>query len=93
MSKIILKGYIEVPYSDIELIKKELVKHIHNTKLETGCILFEVTQDLEDDSIFNVYEEFVSKEAFEEHQSRVKKSYWGKITKDYKRTYEIVESL
>ncbi|EPR4995117.1 putative quinol monooxygenase, partial [Vibrio navarrensis] len=40
---------------------------------------------------FDVYEEFVDKVAFEQHQKRVKASRWGKVTVSVERHYEIFE--
>lgn len=93
MAKIMLKGFIEVPPEEIDIIKKELNNHISNTRSEEGCITFNVDQNSNSCTIFNVYEEFVNREAFEIHQERVKNSYWGKITKNIKRSYDIKEII
>jgi len=88
-SKIILEGYITVPNADLEIIRDELPIHTHLTRQESGCILFEVSQDTNDNSRFNVHEEFINQEAFDIHQKRVKDSNWGKITTNVQRHYQI----
>lgn len=89
MVKVILEGYIDVLESDLDSINLELVTHIELTRAEEGCLVFQVEQDKENNNRFNVYEEFVSKEAFEKHQERVKKSRWGSVTKNVQRNYNI----
>jgi len=91
LSKVILEGYIVVPEPDLENIKSELPSHIKFTREEAGCLKFNVNQDQSDSCRFNVYEEFSSKEAFSLHQSRVQSSYWGEITKNVERYYQISE--
>ena len=84
-----LKGFIEVPKEELELVLKELKIHTRLTLNEPGCISFSVIQDQENSCRFSVYEEFESEEAFEEHQARIKKSNWGKVSVNAKRNYEI----
>nr|WP_319552276.1 antibiotic biosynthesis monooxygenase [uncultured Vibrio sp.] len=90
MSKVILKGYILVPESKLQVVKKELENHTRLTLLEAGCITFRVIQSAENSLRFDVYEEFVDEAAFEAHQVRVKESHWGKVTKNVERHYEIL---
>ncbi|MGY5582764.1 putative quinol monooxygenase [Vibrio cincinnatiensis] len=91
MSKVILKGFILVPEPDLELVKNELVNHKRLTLDEPGCITFSVIENPENPLRFDVYEEFVDKVAFEQHQKRVKASRWGKVTVNVERHYEIFE--
>ncbi|ASA56807.1 putative quinol monooxygenase [Vibrio gazogenes] len=91
MSKIILKGFILVPESALEIVKIELVNHQRLTLEEPGCMTFSVTANLENPLRFDVYEEFTDKAAFEYHQKRVKASHWGKVTANVERHYEIIE--
>ncbi|ELF1354499.1 putative quinol monooxygenase [Vibrio cholerae] len=91
MSKVTLKGFILVPEPDLELVKNELVNHKRLTLDEPGCIAFSVIENPENPLRFDVYEEFVDKVAFEQHQKRVKASRWGKVTVNVERHYEIFE--
>ncbi len=86
---IILKGYIDVVDEDLKTIKLELANHIKLTREEKGCLVFNVEQDEENNNRFNVYEEFLNYEAFEEHQKRVKRSCWGTVTKYAQRNYKV----
>ena len=88
MSKVILQGYIIVPQEEIELIKQALITHKNLTYQEEGCLVFNVEQCPHNLCRFNVYEEFVNKEAFEFHQLRVKHSDWGKASRNVERHYE-----
>ncbi|SHF83112.1 putative quinol monooxygenase [Vibrio gazogenes] len=91
MSKIILKGFILVPESALEMVKNELGNHQRLTLEEPGCMTFSVTENLENPLRFDVYEEFTDKAAFEHHQKRVKASHWGQVTVNVERHYEIFD--
>ncbi|MBU2896235.1 putative quinol monooxygenase [Vibrio hepatarius] len=91
MSKVILKGFILIPESEIELIKNELVNHQSLTLDESGCITFQITENINNPLRLDVYEEFTDKAAFEYHQKRVKASLWGKVTTNCQRHYEVFE--
>ncbi len=92
MSKITLSGHIEVPSEDLNEVLAELPNHIALTHQEAGCITFSVTRDSSNPQRFDVYEEFTDKVAFEKHQTRVKASHWGKVTKNVERFYTISEA-
>jgi len=89
LSKITLQGHIIVADADLEVVKSELLIHTKLTKQETGCLLFSVTADKNNPNKFDVYEEFVNQAAFDIHQSRVKSSNWGKVTRKVQRHYQI----
>ncbi|MEW8627209.1 MAG: antibiotic biosynthesis monooxygenase [Candidatus Thiodiazotropha sp.] len=91
MSKVKLKGFIVVADNDLEIIEQELPRHCKLTRQEAGCLVFEVTRSHSDHNRFNVYEEFVDREAFDAHQARVKNSKWGSVTANVERHYEIIE--
>ena len=91
MSNVILKGFIIVPAEDLAVVKEELINHKNLTDNELGCLVFEVTQSESNPNRFDVYEEFLNKAAFEFHQQRVKNSYWGEVTVNVERHYEIFE--
>ena len=91
MIKVILKGHIMVPEPDVAAVKIELNNHIELTRQESGCLVFEVSQDAENSNRFNVYEEFTDRQSFASHQDRVSKSKWGAITVNVERQYEIID--
>lgn len=90
MAKVILKGHIIVPFSELEVILEELNKHIQLTKLEDDCLVFNVKQRPENSCYFDVYEEFTDQPAFEYHQQRVKQSTWGRISQNVERHYQTI---
>ena len=90
MSKVILKGFIIVPEADLKSVKSELVNHKRLTLEEPGCITFSVTENSENPFRFDVYEEFSDWVTFESHQERVRKSYWGEVTMNVERHYEVL---
>ena len=89
--KLTLKGYILVPDADLAAIRMELPNHIQLSRAEPGCLLFDVTPDQDNPNRFNVYEEFVDKEAFEYHQQRVRNSKWGEVSHNAERHYQLHE--
>lgn len=91
MQKLVLSGYINVPVVDVEAIKSALNEHIRLTRQEPGCVVFTVTQRELEPTIFDVYEEFINKQAFEDHQKRVATSHWGHVSKNAERHYKIIE--
>lgn len=91
MLKLVLEGHIVVLPEDLAAVVAELPTHIKLTRLEEGCLRFDVTQDPENQSVFWVYEEFVDRTAFEAHQQRVSTSVWGRIAANAERHYEITE--
>ena len=93
MGNVTLSGFITVPDSELALIKSELPNHIKLTRQEAGCLSFNVTQSDSDKNRFDVIEIFENREAFENHQNRVKSSYWGQVTTNIERHYAIREGL
>jgi (4S)-4-hydroxy-5-phosphonooxypentane-2,3-dione isomerase len=91
MSKVILRGFIIVPEPELDAIKQELPNHKRLTQEELGCLVFDVIQCKINPHRFDVYEEFVNKAAFDYHQERVQSSYWGKLSINVERHYEIFE--
>lgn len=92
MAKLVLEGFMDVAESDLADVLSELPKHIALTREEEGCLVFRVERDRDHHLRFLVYEEFVSRTAFEAHQERVKASRWGSITANAKRNYSISEA-
>lgn len=91
MPRIVLQGFIVIPDANLDIVKSALPQHCELTRQEPGCLQFEVTPNSTDPNRFDVYEVFESKAAFEAHQVRVKQSYWGQVTTEVERHYEIEE--
>lgn len=91
MSRISLHGFIVIPASELEMVLAELPNHIELTRREEGCISFQVTQSTDDERRFDVAEEFIDRDAFKKHQARVQSSYWGEVTRNAERNYQVTE--
>lgn len=89
LAKVVLQGFIVVPDSDLEVVKRELVTHKHLTLKEAGSLTFTVTPDEINSNKFSVYEEFINQTAFDYHQARVRSSKWGAVTKNVERHYQV----
>lgn len=92
MSKVVLQGFILIPESDLVAVKSELPNHIHLTRAEAGCVAFTVSESIDNPLRYDVFEEFIDQEAFDFHQKRVINSYWGEVTVNVERHYEIKTS-
>ena len=87
-----LTGYIEVPAHRMEQITSALPEHIRLTRLEAGCVSFDVTPDPEHTGRFNVAEVFASRADFDAHQARTKTSFWAQVTDGIARQYSISQA-
>lgn len=87
---LVLKGFIVIPDSDLDAVQKELENHKRLTLEEPGCNVFEVVQSSDNPYRFDVYEEFINIKSFEDHQLRVKASFWGKVSANVERHYKIL---
>ncbi|MFQ3364802.1 MAG: autoinducer 2-degrading protein [Candidatus Azotimanducaceae bacterium] len=87
--KIVLSGFITVPEVKIAIVLAHLTEHSALTLRESGCLVFEVKQRVDESCIFDVYEEFKDAQAFASHQERVRASAWGEVTQDVQRCYEV----
>lgn len=86
---IVLRGYIRVPAEDLDEVRGALDEHIRLTRLEEGCLRFDVLQDDADPLRFNVHEEFGDQRAFDAHQQRMRASRWREVSENAARHYEI----
>jgi len=84
-----LKGFIEVPKVDLDRVIAQIGPHTRLTRAEPGCLKFEISQRKNDDSRFDVHEEFVDRQAFLSHQQRLKTSAWARVSRNVKRHYTV----
>lgn len=91
MSEIILEGHIIVSDDDLPAVLAALPEHIRLTRQEAGCLVFRVTQRPGAANIFDVYEVFSDRDAFELHQRRVSDSVWGRVAARVTRHYTVYE--
>ena len=86
-----LTGHIDVPLHRMVEVSAALPEHIRLTRLETGCVSFDVSPDSQFAGRFNVTETFASRPDFDQHQSRTKASDWARITDGISRSYSVAE--
>lgn len=86
-----LTGYIDVPPHRLDEIIAALPEHIRLTRLEPGCVSFNVSLDPMQAGRFNVAEVFANRADFDQHQNRTQSSNWARISKGIARSYSIVE--
>ncbi len=88
-----LTGHIDVPAHRLDAVTAALPEHIRLTRLEPGCISFEVNPDPQQKGRFTVVELFASRTDFDQHQTRTKASDWARVTDGISRSYSIVEVI
>lgn len=87
--KVALSGKLICASSDeARLIRQFLPEHVRMTRLEPGCLSFEVTET-DDPLVWLVEELFADPAAFEAHQVRTKASEWARETAAIRRDYSI----
>ncbi|MBF0678308.1 MAG: antibiotic biosynthesis monooxygenase [Devosia sp.] len=69
---------------------EHLPEHIRLTRLEPGCLSFEVVQREDDPMVWTVEERFADQAAFGAHQERTRASVWARETRDIARDYIVI---
>ncbi|WP_425046587.1 putative quinol monooxygenase [Primorskyibacter sp. S87] len=85
-----LTGFFDVPEEALEEVRAALPEHVYLTRAEPGCEYFEVFESVSEPGRFAVSERFKDAASFRAHQDRAEASDWGRITRDYPRSYDIV---
>ncbi|GJM24134.1 MAG: antibiotic biosynthesis monooxygenase [Phycisphaerae bacterium] len=67
MAKLTIVANIKANADKIELVKSELVKLIDITLREEGCLQYDLHQDNENPAHFMFYENWVSRELWQNH--------------------------
>ncbi len=92
MGKVTITGYLQVPEEELAEVAAALPKHRDLSRAETGCLVFEVSQDEADPCKFNLYEQYTSAEAFDFHKNRSANSDWAGISQNVERVLKITEA-
>jgi len=81
MSKILtIVARIEANPDKAELVKAELLKLLEPTLKETGCIQYDLHQDNENPAVFVFYENWESRELWQEHMNNTHLAEYIKAT-------------
>jgi quinol monooxygenase YgiN len=67
MSKLTIVANITANANNIELVKAELLKLIKITRVEAGCINYDLHQDNDNPAHFLFYENWESRELWQDH--------------------------
>ena len=87
---IVINGTITCEPVDTKMVAERVKEHIRLTRLEEGCIKFDITQSENDACVFNVSERFVDQAAFDRHTARSRASVWWEKTKHIPRDMTFV---
>ncbi|MDO6455880.1 putative quinol monooxygenase [Celeribacter halophilus] len=69
MSTFTIVANIHAKADKIDLVKAELLKLVPITRAEAGCITYDLHQDNEDPAHFTFYENWESREIWQEHMN------------------------
>ncbi|MEM9486953.1 MAG: putative quinol monooxygenase [Cyanobacteria bacterium P01_F01_bin.116] len=69
MSKLTIVAHIYAKANKIDFVKDELMKLIPITRLEAGCIQYDLHQDNENPAHFLFYENWESRELWQTHMN------------------------
>lgn len=69
MSKLTVVANIHVAAGQIDLVKAELLKLVPLTRVEEGCINYDLHQDNENPAHFMVFENWESRELLQAHMN------------------------
>jgi len=72
---------IEANGDNVELVKAELLKLVAPTLEEAGCIQYDLHQDNENPALFLFYENWESRELWQEHMNNTHLAEYMKATK------------
>jgi quinol monooxygenase YgiN len=75
----------------IELVKTELLKLIEPTLKEAGCIQYDLHQDNENPAIFMFYENWESRELWQEHMNNTHLAEYMKATEGAVASFTLYE--
>ena len=74
-----------------KILPEHLAEYIENVKLharnsnaEPGCVRYEVLQDEDDPTLFNLFEVFDDEAAFHAHQAAERYSWWMEISRPWR---------
>lgn len=79
-NKLTIVVRIEANSDKIELVKAELLKLVEPTLKEAGCIQYDLHQDNENSAIFVFYENWESRELWQEHMNNTHLAEYMKAT-------------
>ena len=80
---IILNAKITVKTGKREEVILKMENLIKSTRLESGCISYDLFSSTDDDSVLMVFEQWESKEALDSHTQTDHFIAFGKTIKDY----------
>ncbi|MBT8363058.1 MAG: antibiotic biosynthesis monooxygenase [Deltaproteobacteria bacterium] len=78
--KLTIVARIEANSDKIEWVKAELLKLIEPTLKEAGCIQYDLHQDNENPAVFLFYENWESRELWQEHMNNAHLAEYMKAT-------------
>ena len=80
MPKLTIVARIQPNKDKVEFVKSELLKLIEPTRNEKGCLQYDLHQDNEDPAVFIFYENWESRELWQEHMKNSHLAEYLKVT-------------
>ncbi len=80
MSKLVIVAQVMAKAEKLELVKSELLKLIEPTRLEEGCITYQLHQDNANPNFFLFYEVWENRELWQVHMNNENLAQYVKAT-------------
>lgn len=75
-------GKIEANPDQVDFVRAELLKLIPITRNESGCLQYDLHQDNDNPAVFLFYENWESRELWQQHMSNSHLTRYLKVTED-----------
>lgn len=83
VNALIVVALLKVNKDKITALKKELAELQKQTRLEQGCISYDLHQSLDDEAVFMFYETWKSRADLDKHLHSPHFKDWSRKEKDY----------
>lgn len=91
MSQLTIVARILAKEGKATFIKQELLKLIETTRAENGCVNYDLHQDNENENLFLFYENWESRELWQQHMQNDHLAEYMKVTDGAVESFELNE--
>jgi len=89
--KLTIVAQLEVKSEQLEFVKNELFKLVSATRLEEGCVVYDLNQDLKNPNSFLIYELWESRALWERHMQSNHLAAYREATADALSQFSVQE--
>ena len=90
-NKLTIVARIQANPDKVDLVKAELLKLVAPTRIEAGCLQYDLHQDNENPGIFLFYENWESRELWQQHMNNPNLAAFKQATDGAIKSFELHE--